>query len=121
MGFSEPPPEEPIPEKELEPEPEVEPGEDDLGGFKIVRSEKTTKALRGASWSKDPSLHPMNMVTWYDSVKWCNARSEMEGRTPVYYEDVSKTTVFRKGEIDLNANMVRKSAQKLLCRKPALK
>lgn len=70
-------------------------------------SEKTVKALRGASWSPDPSIHPMNMVTWYDSVKWCNARSEMEGRTPVYYEDLSKTTVFRKGEIDLNANMVR--------------
>ena len=44
VSSPEPPPKEPEPEKELEPEPEVEPGEDDLGGFKIVRSEKTTKA-----------------------------------------------------------------------------
>jgi len=70
-------------------------------------SEKTAKARRGASWSSAPLLHPMNMVTWYDAVKWCNARSEMEGRTPVYYEDKAKTTVYRKGEIDLHNDMVR--------------
>jgi formylglycine-generating enzyme required for sulfatase activity len=28
--------------------------------------------------------HPVQTVTWYDVVKWCNARSEMEGVTPVY-------------------------------------
>jgi formylglycine-generating enzyme len=28
--------------------------------------------------------HPVRDVNWYDVVKWCNARSEMEGRTPVY-------------------------------------
>jgi formylglycine-generating enzyme required for sulfatase activity len=28
--------------------------------------------------------HPAQNVTWYDSVKWCNARSEKEGRTPCY-------------------------------------
>ncbi|MFP6899610.1 MAG: formylglycine-generating enzyme family protein [Opitutales bacterium] len=70
-------------------------------------SEKATKAQRGASWSYDPTKHPMNMLTWYDAAKWCNARSEMEGRTPVYYEDVNKVTVYRKGEVDLNEDMVR--------------
>lgn len=25
------------------------------------------------------------MVTWWDAVKWCNLRSEIEGKTPVYY------------------------------------
>ncbi len=28
--------------------------------------------------------HPVVGVNWYDVVKWCNALSEMEGRTPVY-------------------------------------
>ena len=28
--------------------------------------------------------HPVTNVNWYDVVKWCNARSQMEGLTPVY-------------------------------------
>jgi len=33
--------------------------------------------------SKGPR-HPITMVNWYDVVKWCNAKSEMEGLEPVY-------------------------------------
>ena len=29
--------------------------------------------------------HPVQKVNWYDCVKWCNARSEMSEREPVYY------------------------------------
>jgi formylglycine-generating enzyme required for sulfatase activity len=28
--------------------------------------------------------HPVQTVSWWDAVKWCNARSEREGLTPVY-------------------------------------
>jgi formylglycine-generating enzyme required for sulfatase activity len=28
--------------------------------------------------------HPVHSITWYDMVKWCNARSEMENLTPCY-------------------------------------
>jgi formylglycine-generating enzyme required for sulfatase activity len=28
--------------------------------------------------------HPVHTVNWYDCVKWCNARSEKEGRTTCY-------------------------------------
>ncbi len=28
--------------------------------------------------------HPVHTVNWFDCVKWCNARSEKEGRTPCY-------------------------------------
>ena len=28
--------------------------------------------------------HPVTMVNWYDCVKWCNAKSEMEGLDQVY-------------------------------------
>ncbi|MDE0576764.1 MAG: SUMF1/EgtB/PvdO family nonheme iron enzyme, partial [Opitutales bacterium] len=37
-------------------------------------------AKNGPSYSPAPMQHPMNMVTWYDAVKWSNARSEKEGR-----------------------------------------
>jgi len=30
------------------------------------------------------SNHPVQTVNWYDCVTWCNARSEMDGRTPCY-------------------------------------
>ncbi len=42
--------------------------------------------------------HPVSNVTWYDAVKWANARSEMTGRKPVYYIDPSHSTVYRAGE-----------------------
>jgi sulfatase modifying factor 1 len=30
------------------------------------------------------SNHPVHSVNWYDCVKWCNARSQMAGKTPCY-------------------------------------
>ncbi len=36
---------------------------------------------RGAGCADD---HPVHSVAWYDVVKWCNAKSEHEGLTPVY-------------------------------------
>jgi formylglycine-generating enzyme required for sulfatase activity len=30
------------------------------------------------------SNHPVHTVNWFDCVKWCNARSQKEGRTPCY-------------------------------------
>ncbi|NDV61074.1 formylglycine-generating enzyme family protein [Puniceicoccales bacterium CK1056] len=35
----------------------------------------------GAGCAED---HPVHSVSWYDVVKWCNAKSEQEGLTPVY-------------------------------------
>ena len=52
--------------------------------------------------------HPAQNMTWYDAVKWCNARSEMEGRTPCYYTNASlnQTTIYRIGLFDLSADWV---------------
>ena len=44
---------------------------------------------------------PVVMVSWYDAVKWLNARSEKEGRTPVYYIDDAHASVYRTGRVDL--------------------
>lgn len=47
--------------------------------------------------------HPVQFVTWYDAVKWCNARSEKEGKQPCYYisTDWSNTSVYRSNQVDL--------------------
>jgi formylglycine-generating enzyme required for sulfatase activity len=50
--------------------------------------------------------HPVQTVNWYDAVKWCNARSQMDGRTPCYYTDSSLTTVYQSGDITLTTNSV---------------
>jgi len=36
--------------------------------------------------------HPAQGISWFDAVKWCNAKSEMEGLQPVYT---------RNGEVSL--------------------
>lgn len=49
---------------------------------------------------------PAQTVNWYDAVKWCNARSEMETSTPCYYTDASRAVVYRSGDIVLATNCV---------------
>ena len=43
--------------------------------------------------------HPAHSMTWYDAVKWCNARSEREGKVPAYYTDVGLTVRYRSGQV----------------------
>ncbi len=47
-----------------------------------------------AGSSKAPN-HPVHTVNWYDCVKWCNARSEKEGRTPCY---TANESVYKTGQ-----------------------
>jgi formylglycine-generating enzyme required for sulfatase activity len=46
--------------------------------------------------------HPVHPVNWYDCVKWCNARSQMEGLTPVYYADAAQTVIYKTGAINIS-------------------
>jgi formylglycine-generating enzyme required for sulfatase activity len=48
------------------------------------------------------SSHPITGISWYDAVKWCNARSQMEGLNPVYYTDNTLSTVYKTGQVVLN-------------------
>jgi sulfatase modifying factor 1 len=58
----------------------------------------------GAGTASD---HPVHTVSWYDVIKWLNARSEKEERTPVYYTNVAQTAVYRSGQVDLISSMVK--------------
>ena len=52
------------------------------------------------------SNHPVYDVGWDDAVKWCNARSQQAGLTPVYYTDAALTQVYSNGDVNLtNANV----------------
>ncbi len=54
--------------------------------------------------------HPVHTVNWYDMVKWCNARSEKEGRVAAYYTSAAQTTVYRTGRVDVQNDWVRWNA-----------
>jgi formylglycine-generating enzyme len=54
--------------------------------------------------------YPVNASIWYQCVKWCNARSEREGKTPVYYTDDTQTTIYRTGNVDLTNAQVKWTA-----------
>jgi formylglycine-generating enzyme required for sulfatase activity len=40
--------------------------------------------------------HPVEGISWFDALKWCNAKSEMEGLEPVY---LTKGEVFKTGNV----------------------
>lgn len=42
--------------------------------------------------------HPVQLVNWYDVTKWCNARSQQAGLTPVYYTDAGFSGVYTNGQ-----------------------
>jgi len=49
---------------------------------------------------KHAVTEPVTGITWHDAVLWCNALSEMEGKTPCYYSDAECTRVYRYGKED---------------------
>lgn len=53
---------------------------------------------------------PVVLVSWYDAAKWLDARSEKEGRTPVYYTDDAQTDVYKSGRVDLTKAQVKWTA-----------
>jgi len=54
--------------------------------------------------------HPVTRISWWDALKWCNLRSEIDGRAPVYHNAAgfSAATVLRTGTgpvfVDWEAN-----------------
>jgi len=60
---------------------------------------------RGSSGSGS-EYQPVTGVSWYAVLKWCNAYSEKNGLTPVYYTNTAKTDVYRTGDTDITNQMV---------------
>jgi hypothetical protein len=96
-----------------------------VGSFTIAKTELNYgdwKAVK--SWAENHGYqfnnagsgrgnnYPVTNINWYDAVKWCNARSEMEGLTPFYYLDASfnNSTVYRSGQVDISGSTINRSA-----------
>jgi formylglycine-generating enzyme required for sulfatase activity len=54
--------------------------------------------------------HPVHTISWYDAVKWCNARSQKEGLVPVYYTNNAQTSVYKNGSVNITNSQVKWSA-----------
>jgi formylglycine-generating enzyme required for sulfatase activity len=79
-----------------------------VSAFHIARFETTRVEWTSVvSWAKNHGYdldykptsypyHPIQSVNWYDAIKWCNAKSEMEGYAPVY---ISYGGVYRTGNV----------------------
>jgi hypothetical protein len=75
----------------------------DIGRFEVTWAEwQTVRAYAIANGydltgigNGTASTHPVQNVNWYDVLKWCNAKSQMEGLTPVY---TVNGTVFKTGQ-----------------------
>jgi formylglycine-generating enzyme required for sulfatase activity len=66
-----------------------------------------TNLTEGSGKAND---HPVNWVTWYDMVKWCNARSQKEGLIPAYYTDDAQTIIYKTGNVNVTNTQVKWSA-----------
>ena len=56
------------------------------------------------------SNHPVQTVSWYQMVKWCNARSQQAGFVPMYYTDDAQSTVYKTGDVNVTNAQVKWSA-----------
>lgn len=65
------------------------------GEWQTVRTWAATNGYDMNAGAGTATNYPVHSVNWYHVVKFCNARSEMEGRTPVY---TVGGAVYRSGE-----------------------
>ena len=57
-----------------------------LSEWKNVRAWAMFNGYKFQNYGSAPGIkYPVNSVSWYDAVKWCNAKSEKDGLTPAYY------------------------------------
>jgi formylglycine-generating enzyme required for sulfatase activity len=73
------------------------------GEVRVWALENGYETFSHGSWTS--LSHPVRRINWFSAVAWSNARSEMEGLTPVYYTDEELTVVYRgSGSIYPNWN-----------------
>ena len=52
-----------------------------------------------AGEGKGPN-HPVQRITWYHCIQWCNARSQKEELEPAFYLDAAFSTAYKTGNVD---------------------
>jgi formylglycine-generating enzyme required for sulfatase activity len=79
----------------------------------IVRTWATSNGYNDlAAGSGKASTHPVQTISWYQMIKYCNARSEKEGLTPVYYTNDAKTAayIYKEGSVNVTDKQVKWTA-----------
>jgi formylglycine-generating enzyme required for sulfatase activity len=60
-----------------------------------------TDGTSGTSWTaEEKKRRPVTTINWRDAIVWCNAYSELSGKTPVYYTDTGYGTVLKTSTND---------------------
>jgi formylglycine-generating enzyme required for sulfatase activity len=70
---------------------------DDVRAWGLTHNYTDLAAGNGSYASKGVN-HPVHSITWYDMVKWCNARSEKENLTPCY---TVLEAIYKTGQSDV--------------------
>lgn len=110
--------------------PSDEPGRSDWEVQRIVQTDKFLMKATEVTWTEwnavrkfaelygyndispgtngarglDADLNPVVGITWWDAVKWCNLKSQLEKRNPVYHTDASMRNVFKIDTADVTAD-----------------
>ena len=71
-----------------------------LAALNTAIAKRDAKVLEIEEYRNSNPNFPINYVSWSDAAKWCNAYSEMTGRTPVYYVDRGLAGVYRTSKKD---------------------
>lgn len=52
--------------------------------------------------------YPVTKINWYDALKWCNAKSEMDSLKPCYYTGTTRNpgAIYRRGQVEMKEAMV---------------
>jgi len=79
---------------------------DDVAGWATTNGYDLTVA----GGSGKTNNHPVQTVSWYECVKWCNARSQKEGLTPCYYIDPIYFNLYKAANLNISNSWVNWSA-----------
>ena len=67
-------------------------------GYTFANAGKEGHGTTGTGTVSDAALkksRPVTTINWRDAIVWCNAYSELSGKTPVYYTDTGYGTVLK--------------------------
>lgn len=60
---------------------------EDMGYIFANPGQAGNNGKRGAQPTEENQYQPVTMINWYDAIVWCNALSEIKGKTPCYTYD----------------------------------
>ncbi len=78
--------------------------------FSNVRTWAASNGYTMSGGTAAGQSHPIVSISWYDMVKWCNARSQKEGLTPCYYTDDAQTLIYKAGNTSITNAQVKWTA-----------